>query len=255
MGELSWDDLGDKKEEWHWTMHHTVGAVLICVAIVAAAVLVLPIRDLLSSPAELAEKYPRSPAWLNRCDPGCARRINVSFIENLRSCEGLAKHFNDESRSDLLAWRLAIDDRASSLGCPGFPRTFSSIREGVQIDTSVRLEEEETVRHEREQQALDFAAQEIQRYEQSLQQGGLSQYVDRVIQDPVDRDTLYLTVNNTWHAQPREDRLQLAEVLWQKWAVIHSLLVPTQSSVLLVDSEGALLGEVPGDGETVWLAE
>jgi hypothetical protein len=256
MGELSWQDLGESKaSSWEWTWHHTIGAVLIVCTVLSTAVLVLPIRDLLSSPATLALKYTRTPAWLNRCDEACARTLHVAYLDGQQHCSALTQLWQEENHADVLAWRLAIDDRASFLGCPGFPRSLADMRAGVVNDAQDRRDQEESVRFQREQESLDAAVQTVQRYERSLSEGDLSQYVERSAQDPIDRNMLFVTVTTPWLELPRDQRLRITETLWQKWAIISTPADPWESSVMFVNSEGALLGEAPSGSENVWLAE
>jgi len=244
MGELSWRDLQGSSEPEGMSRADWVGLAILVATLFLGVAALLPVRDLLASPAELAARYPRSPAWLNRCDTACEANVNTAFLDAQRHCGALVQLSADDNRTDLFAWRLAIDDRASALGCHGFPQPLAAIRSGVQAAVAANLQQGESIRKEREAQMQGLAAQELQRFEASLADGGLGAYVTRISRDPADPDLLILTVGPEWFAVPQGRQEQIADVLRQKWAVIHVPGQPTLAEILLVDSGGLLV--IPG---------
>jgi len=55
-------------------------------------------------------------------------------------------------------------------------------------------------------------------------------------------DDLKITVAQTWHYQPFQVRLQLAQTLWRIWAKIHAPSTPDQAYISLVDANGNSVG-------------
>ncbi len=230
--EVDWDDLGGDEQpqsvSWRKFLVWCFAALF---ALASILFLLLP-GDLRLPPDELAAKYPRSYAWLNRCDMACEQKVNTSYLALQRHCSALDVLFSDHRHPYLFFWRLAVDDRASALGCPGFPRDLRSLRSGAQQagQTSKSLEEKE--RGEREQRMLDEQSQKVMRYEQSLAEGRLLQFVSRIVQDPADPGTVTITLAPAWERLPESRRTQMQDVLWQKWAVIYSPANPTQSRAI-----------------------
>ncbi|MDD5469932.1 MAG: hypothetical protein PHO92_04020 [Candidatus Peribacteraceae bacterium] len=235
--EVDWDDLGGDAQPPTMSWREFLvwcSAVLVVFALI---LFLLPLRDLLLSPDELVAKYPRNYAWLNRCDMGCEQKVNTSYLALQRQCSGLTALFSDDRHPYLLFWRLAVDDRASALGCPGFPQDLRSLRSGArQAGQNSKLLEEKD-RGEREQRMLDEEAQKVMRYEQSLAEGGLLQFVSRIVQDPADPGTMILTLVPAWDDLPESQRAQMQDVLWQKWALIYSPADPAQSRVIFKAQE------------------
>ena len=55
-------------------------------------------------------------------------------------------------------------------------------------------------------------------------------------------DDIKIIVNNEWHFQPFQVRLQLAQRLWQIWAGVHSPNNPDKAFISLVDRNGNSVG-------------
>jgi hypothetical protein len=76
-----------------------------------------------------------------------------------------------------------------------------------------------------------------------------------------------IVVNNAWHYEPYQLRLQVAQNLWKIWAGIHSPNNPGHSWIRIVDYNGNEVGgsKVPswssiifgsgGDGSSIWVKE
>ena len=230
--EVDWDDL-DENVEQGMSWRELLAWCFALLVFFSLFLHLFPLDDLFLPPGELAAKYPRSHGWLNRCNIACEQEVNTDYLALQRQCSGLAALFADDRQPYLLSWRLAVDDRASSLGCEGFPHELRSIRSSVnQIEQDRGLAVEQN-RFEREQRMLDEQAREISRYEQSLAEGRLLQFVGRIVQDPADPGTVTLTLTPAWDRLPETQRAQVQDVLWQKWALIHSPAEPAQSHVLL----------------------
>ncbi len=58
----------------------------------------------------------------------------------------------------------------------------------------------------------------------------------------INGDDLKITVGQTWHYQPFQVRLQLAQTLWRIWAKIHAPSTPDQAYISLVDANGNSVG-------------
>ena len=235
--EVDWDDLGGDARSQDMSWRELLAWCLGFVVLLTFILYLLPLNDLLLSPSELVAKHPRTYAWLNRCDVACEQDVNIEYLALQRQCGALTALYADDRQPQLLSWRLAVDDRASALGCEGFPHELGAIRSSVKQIEQDRGSIVEQTRYEREQLMLDAQAQEIARYEQSLAEGKLLQFVSRIAQDPSDAGRLILTVTPAWDRLPDSQRAQMQDVLWQKWALIHSPSEPTQSRIFLRQQE------------------
>ncbi|MDD3897192.1 MAG: hypothetical protein PHU04_05165 [Candidatus Peribacteraceae bacterium] len=231
--EVDWDDLGGDAQPPTMSWREFLAWCSAVLVVFALILFFLPLRDLLLSPGELAAKYPRSYAWLNRCDTSCERDVNIDYLALQRQCSGLVALYSDDRQPRLLSWRLAVDDRASALGCEGFPHELRAIHSSVVQVEQNRGPLLEQARWEREQNMLDAQAQTVTRYEQSLAEGDLLQFVSRIVQDPSDPGIVTLTTAPAWDRLPASQRAQIQDVLWQKWALIHSPTEPEQSRIIL----------------------
>lgn len=69
-------------------------------------------------------------------------------------------------------------------------------------------------------------------------------------------DQIKITVSNSWHYEPYQIRLQVAQKLWEAWAGLHSPDEPDKARIKLVDLNG---NEVGGSrvwaGSLIWVKE
>ena len=69
-------------------------------------------------------------------------------------------------------------------------------------------------------------------------------------------DQIKITIANSWHYEPYQVRLQLAQKLWEAWARLHSPGEPDKARIKIVDLNG---NEVGGSrilaGSLIWVQE
>ena len=230
--EVDWDDIGSDSHASNLSSGEALAWAISLIIIFGFIMYFVPFKDLLITSDELVAKYPRSHEWLNRCDISCEGDINVSYLAEQRTCSALNSLFSDDSHPNLFSWRLAIDDRASAIGCAGFPNDINSLSIVVQQNADGRDAVIEQERLDREQSTLDEKAMEIQLYERSLSEGDLLKFISSVARDSSDLDTVILTTTSAFDDIAIDDYDQIADVIWQKWAVIHSPRNPEQSKII-----------------------
>lgn len=230
--EVDWDDIGSDSHASNLSWGEALAWAISLIIIFGCLVYFIPFKDILLTSDELVAKYPRSHEWLNRCDLSCEGDINVSYLAEQRTCTALNSLFSDDSHPNLISWRLAIDDRASEIGCAGFPNDINSLSIVVQQNSDDRDAAIEQERLDREQRTLDAKVMEIQRYERSLSEGDLLKFISSVARDSSDMDTVILTTTPAFNDIAINNYDQIADVIWQKWAVIHSPRNPEKSKII-----------------------
>lgn len=69
-------------------------------------------------------------------------------------------------------------------------------------------------------------------------------------------DQVKITITNSWHYEPYQVRLQVAQKLWEAWARLHSPNEPDKARIKIVDLNG---NEVGGSrvwaGSLIWVQE
>lgn len=69
-------------------------------------------------------------------------------------------------------------------------------------------------------------------------------------------DHAKITVNNVWHYQPYQVRLQMAQGLWNAWANIHSPGDPDKARIKIVDQmDNEVGGSRVWAGSLIWVSE
>ena len=238
--EVQWDDLNAPVKKALMSRMELIAWSVVGITLLVAIIFLLPLEDMRSTPEELLAKYPRTYAWLNRCDERCEGNINVEFLNAQQSCGGLYGLYNENKNSHLLDWRTALDDRLTALNCPGFPRHKEHILQTVSI-TQEEIDERQKEWKQEQQERIEYEeSHQLERYRKSLKDGKLLQFVESI--QELDEHTLILTVNAAWSRIAHDRRMQMNEVLWQKWATIHSLHAPMRARILLVDEEGEIVG-------------
>jgi len=69
-------------------------------------------------------------------------------------------------------------------------------------------------------------------------------------------DEIKITVANSWHYEPYQIRLQLAQKLWEAWAGLHSPSEPDRARIKIVDlNENEVGGSRVWAGSLIWVQE
>lgn len=95
-----------------------------------AFILLLGIAGMISSFGEPAEKenvkqaQNQAYSWLNTCDIDCERRLGANRVDwiNDQTCETLPYMHGEERNENQHEWDAIINDKATSIGCEGFPK-------------------------------------------------------------------------------------------------------------------------------------
>ena len=209
------------------------------------------VGDMFLTQQQLLNRYTPPYPWLNRCDLDCIENIDTGYLNLQSHCSGLRALYSESQHSNLYDWRLAIDDRATSLSCEGFPKTLDTIATETNESLINNRRELNASQREKVKKLEDYIAHETLRFEQSLQAGDLTHLVYRFYQDLRDRDTMVITVTDEWSGQTLQMQRQVAQAIWQKWAAIHSPLEFERADIRLITIAGDIIGGSAG-GE-VWM--
>ncbi len=245
--EIKWDDLNKTDKRTALARRVELAGWLIgSILVVGALFSFFPWQDLFLSQSHLEEKYgAQAYAWLNRCDRDCASKVNASYLDAQRSCNALINLSTQENTQYLYEWRLAVDDRATSLGCVGFPQTLEAIHASA-AETKKTLAQAEQSGRDAEQARLDAEKEQIlTRFKQSVADGQLLHLLDQAVLDSTNQNSLRVTVTEDWFQQSAALQQQVADVLWQKWAAIRSPRNPQQAELQLQTASGVILNILP----------
>jgi hypothetical protein len=243
--EVNWDDPDVVKQLGKIHRSSVLAWILgFSFFVLLVAIVALPGRLFLSA-SDLALQEQRRYNWLNRCDRSCEKGLQLSFLHQQKSCAGLEALYGETVHSRLFYWRLALDDRASSLGCPSFPKPLSQIR--AESRQALDAASERRMEHRTEGEEAMRRAQEqvFERYLQSLQEGGLSRFVSSVEQDDF---RVLVVLSDRWEALADTRKQTMADALWQKWASIVSPRNLQKAQITLFSASGATLGISTGKG-------
>ena len=217
--------------------------------LIGISILVLvftPAKDMFLTQQQLLDKYAPLYPWLNRCDMECAGNVDAVYLDLQLHCNGLRALYGESQHSNLYDWRLAIDDRAASLNCAGFPKTLDTIALETRESKNNNYKQLMDSQREKVKKLEDYIAQEIPRFEQSLIAGDLTHLVSRFYQDIHDSDTMIITFTEEWFDLTSKMQNQISVVIWQKWAVLHSPLKFTKANISFIDINGDEIGGVKG---------
>ena len=227
--EVEWDHLETDVEQGNLARKEMIGWIITIVLLCGAGFLFDPVRNLFLTDEELLRKYARNFAWLNRCDVQCEDLINIQLLDLQRDCRTLNKWFYEEGRREPYSWKLAVDDRATDLGCMGFPKEIEDIDAIQDQQTQEKQEQIVQTRIEREEKLR-------------LKQGQLQTVVEKVEWDPeVNSDLIRVTVTKRWLTMNSQIKDQYAVSIKQKWAQIHSISGSNRAIVELVTAGGTLI--------------
>lgn len=253
--DIDWDDLGTEKEQSEIAKSEARGLVIFIVIALGISFMFESVRNILLTDPELLAKYTRTYEWLNRCDPECEKLVNVSLLDLQYNCKGLTNWYYEEGRRDIYSWQLAIDDRATFLGCPGFPKEIEQIKEDTQ-EREQKIEQQiEETRIEREVAQAKLESEKKQRFFMSLKSSGLGRYVVDV-QYEEGSNSIDIVVSSAWDDIQIKLRRQYAQSMWQKWASYNTPTNPSSSRIRILNQIGDLIGGSPTLSATpIWIEE
>ena len=240
--ELSWEDLKPRKVPGAFSTQELSAWGILFMIVLLAGIAFFTIRSMLLTDAELADMFAPANEWLNRCDQECASVINIRRIHGQTTCEGVGNLYRQPPSNHVFQWLLALDDRASYLACPGFPRTLEQLREETAAVFAKREEDLERERKRREEERLRLEKLKPERFGQSLKDGGLERFVTRYDIDENNENIMHITISPLWLVQGSAVQIQTASVLWQKWANIYSPHRPEDASITLTYVNGSFIG-------------
>lgn len=78
----------------------------------------------------------------------------------------------------------------------------------------------------------------------------------RGVSEGLSPDQIKITVANSWHYEPYQMRLQLAQKLWETWARLHSPSEPDKARIKIVDlNDNEVGGSRVWAGSLIWVQE
>lgn len=255
IGEFDWSGEKEKRHEREVRRTEITGVIMLVIFVTLIGGSFIPFHQLFLSDEEMKKLYTPTFEWLNRCDDTCQANTNPRFLHGITDCDTLTKQYEEHRTNYNIEWRIAVDDRASFVGCPGFPKEMTKITQDGDAAVEAIQERQEVARQEKVQIEKDMLSDQMPRYRQSLIEGNVRRFTLKFQQDTVDPETMVVVVSDMWLRQNEYLRRQIAEVLWQKWANIRSPLDPEKVRLMLVDASGKRVG---GSPETtalpIWVA-
>jgi hypothetical protein len=253
--EVDWDNPGTEQEQQAVAKTEAGGIIILAVLLLLGTLIFEPVRNIFLSEEQLLRKYARRYEWLNRCDEQCEQLVDTSIINLQVHCQTLTRWYYEEGRRDILSWQLAIDDRATFLGCPGFPKEIEEIKRDVAVRAEQVQEQIEEARAEQEIEQRAREAAQPERFAESIRSGALADYV-LDLDHPDGSHQLDILVTAAWETLPERLRRQYAEALWQKWAGIHAPRDFGSARIRLLNPAGTVIGGSPDGAATpIWIAE
>lgn len=253
---IQWEDLDTTDAVSRISVTEIIGWLIALVAAIVVIALSIPFQRMVMTEEEIEAKYGRRYNWLNRCNVRCESKVSVGKLHAQLHCTALAKWFDEPRNHSQIEWRLAVDDRATSLGCTGFPKEMSVIRKGAEAMVEKMDDNIDKVTEERKKSSEDLKAQIALRYMQSLQQGKVSHLIQRAYPDIYDDYTMVITIADAWYFQSPRLQKQAAEVLWQKWVNVKDPAYPNKPRIRILDPDGKVIGGSPaGAAFPIWYGE
>lgn len=243
--EFDWSGEDEKRHAREVRRTEIMGIALFTILVVGLGAVFIPFNQLFLTEEEMQEMYTPSFEWINRCDEQCILNCNPRFLDTITSCATLAKEYQIERQNYNVDWRIAIDDRASFLGCEGFPKDMDTILADGQAAVAAIEARQRKIREEKEALQREQESQQSDRFRQSLIDGSIRKYTLKFQQDPSDQDTMIIVVSNTWLRESQFLRRQIAEVFWQKWANIRNPLNTDSVRIRLLNSDNEEVGGSP----------
>jgi hypothetical protein len=180
-------------------------------------------------------------AWLNRCNIQCQKVVNIHHVDQIGSCIGLTNLFNEPQQNFPVDWRLAVDDKASSLGCSGFPKTIEEIESVVQKIAEQTVQVDTKIEQKR-QEVREQLSKKNERFEESMNEKTLRGYIAQSNQSTARASEMQIVMTaNFWRLNPVKQE-EILNTVWQKWAVIYDHRNTTETTVTIYDTENILKG-------------
>ena len=253
--EVDWDHLETTHEQGDVAKTEAAGLVILAIILIGLSFFFEPVRNMFLSDAQLLEKYARRYPWLNRCDLNCEQLVDVTIIDLQYQCQTLTRWYYEEGGRDIYSWQLAIDDRATYLGCPGFPKEIQQIKQDVVVREEKEQARQEEVQAERaaEQRALEVKQQE--RFAENLRSANLSRFVVS-LNHPEGSSTIEITMNANWNQLSSDVRRKYGQSMWQQWVAVYAPSDPRRARIRILNAFGVPIGGSPeGDAAPIWVAE
>jgi len=135
-------------------------------------------------------------------------------------------------------------------------QTTNASNQSVQSSPSPQASSETANKSANSSKPASSTSDNIQKYRKlmrSIDKNG--DIVTNVTQGRMDGE-IKISVSNSWHYEPYQIRLQLAQKLWDAWAATHSPNEPDKARIQIVDGNG---NEVGGSrawaGSLIWVQE
>lgn len=253
FGEIEWSAIEDGvitnelvKTERKFTFY----AIIIVIGLLA----LIPFTSFLVSEEELRSAYITEYNWLNQCNANCQSKVDLEFLDKSRNCEALTSLYAQPHDNFAVEWGYAINDRATSLGCPGFPKGQEQVKTETKQVAKVQAEKIDAQQSSRRQKLLEELNSKQPRFATSITDGNLGQYVADSYQDSQNEGTMIIIMTPVWENILQRKRLQLARAIWQKWVNIYNPSSPDSSFIQLRNSSGALIGGSNiNDSSDIWV--
>jgi hypothetical protein len=254
MGEIhshiiNWEDLETTDQVERISMMELTGWLIALGIVILLLILSVPFRWMVMSDKEIWEVYSgdavRMYPWMNRCDPLCESKVNAGGLNIQTNCNALEKLFREDRSNDLFEWRLAVDDRATSLGCPNFPKDIEEIRKSSEEDIRKLKEQIKQVQEERRLRREKEISEQPEHFARSLDDGDLLEIISNYYQDTYDENTMVVVANESWYREPCRLQKQIVQVMWQKWVNIRDPIHPNVPRIRILSPEGDVIGGSP----------
>lgn len=179
--------------------------------------------------------------WLNRCDPACQSVLNVSHVGRVTSCIGLQNLFEEPQKNYPTEWKLLVDDRATFLGCSGFPKTMEEIGASERLakqQSSVKASAQE----QKAEEIRAIVADKQGRFEESVTESTLRSYIVHSWQSGNNAAEMNIQMSANFIRLPNAKKEQIAGVIWQKWANVYNHQNPYLALVIYYNSDIERIG-------------
>lgn len=236
FGELSWDEE-NKPQKIH--QHPAAKKIIIGLGVFSFFLVFFIAQYMYNNTENLYDEY----FWLNRCGAQCQKYVLIDRIDKNTNCDSLYNLYHEEQKNYPLYWRLAVDDRSTSLGCKGFPKTMTQIKAEAAKVAAEKIAKQAAIKEERSLDLQNDIHNKQPRFMQSMVDGNLMNYVVTSSPSAINPANITIVVSQVFLDLPLHTKEQLASTIWQKWANINTPKRPTASTISLYNSANELVGE------------
>lgn len=216
--EISWQDLEKPSGLKRILPTEIYGWLIAGLLFFSMMLMLAPVQEMFFSDEELQAIYLRSHDWLNRCDQVCEQVVDVAMLAETSNCDRLQEMFTQPRPLDPREWKLAIDDRATSLGCSSFPKSLAFINETVLHAAAEEQEQIEEVTEQRAEGQEQRDSDVVQKFMSGVQQAGLHEYIRQATVRDGNEYLLEVVLNEpAWEKVFNNRRQQYVHVMWSKW--------------------------------------